>query len=166
MLENIAVVKGFRFIGNRKPKGLVHGGMSPEETLIPHLELCLQPLEFKAIQCYHNSFPIPIGTRKHKVEFSIRNLNDNDISNIILHIPSHSIEMKIEKILAKDEVPQSIEITIFREELVNSKDNTVTLQVFYSFDCLGETRRGETEVKIKIRKIVDVSETPDELFDI
>jgi hypothetical protein len=43
--ENTAIIKGYNFIGKRKPKGLVHGGLTPEETFIPHLEFCLSPLK-------------------------------------------------------------------------------------------------------------------------
>ena len=161
--ESIAITKGYKFIGSRKPKGWVHGGMTPEETVIPHLELCLQRLEIKAIECYHSSTPI-IGTRKQKVEFSIRNLNDFEISKVALYIPSHSIEINLEKIPAKDEVTESCEIALSREEVVDSKDNIVTLRGFYSFDCMGEPKRDEVEVKIKIRKIVEGSETAEELF--
>lgn len=164
LMESIAIAKGYMFVGNRKPKGLVHGGMTPEETLVPHLEFCLQPLEIKAIQCFHISTPIIIGTRKQKVELSIRNLNDYEISKVTLHIPSYSIEMNLEKIPAKDEVTESCEIALLREKVVDSKDNIVTLRGFYSFDCMGEPKRGNVEVKIKIRKIVDVSETAEELF--
>jgi len=161
--ESIAIAKGYSFIGNRKPKGLIHGGMTPEETLIPHLEFCLQPLELKDVQCYHSSPPI-IGTRKQKIELSVRNLNDYEISNVAVYVPSHSIEIKIEKIPAKDEVTKSTEIALSREEVIESKDNVVTLRGFYSFDWRGETKRGEVEVKIKIRKIIEGSETSEEIF--
>lgn len=161
--ESIAIAKGYSFIGNRKPKGLIHGGMTPEETLIPHLEFCLQPLELKDVQCYHSSSPI-IGTRKQKIELSIRNLNDYEISNVAVYVPSHSVEIKIEKIPAKDEVTKSTELALAREEVVESKENIVTLHGFYSFDWRGETKRGEVEVKIKIRKIIEGSETSEEIF--
>lgn len=162
--ESIAITKGYKFIGNRKPKGWVHGGMTPEETLIPHLEFYLQPFEIKPIQCSHSSAPIPIGTRKQKVEFSIRNLNDYEMSNVALFIPSHSIEMNLGKIPAKDEVVVSIEIALLKEDVIVGKDNTVTLQGFYSFDYLRGPNRGKVEVKIKIRKIIDEAETAEELF--
>lgn len=161
--ESIAIAKGYSFIGNRKPKGLIHGGMTPEETLIPHLEFCLQPLELKDVQCYHSSPPI-IGTRKQKIELSVRNLNDYEISNVAVYVPSHSVEIKIEKIPAKDEVTKSTELALAREEVVESKENIVTLHGFYSFDWRGETKRGEVEVKIKIRKIIEGSETSEEIF--
>jgi hypothetical protein len=164
LMKGIAIAKGYGFVGNRKPKGWVHGGMTPEETLIPHLEFCLQPFEIKSIQCSHSSAPIPIGTRKQKVELSIRNLNDYEMSNVALLIPSHSIEMNLGKIPAKDEVVVSIEIALPKEDVIVGKDNTVTLQGFYSFDYLREPNRGKVEVKIKIRKIVDEAETAEELF--
>jgi hypothetical protein len=161
--ESIAIAKGYSFIGNRKPKGLIHGGMTPEETVIPHLEFYLQPLELKDIQCYHISSPI-IGTRKQKVELAIRNLNNFEISKVTLYFPSHSIEINLEKITAKDEVTESLEIALSREEVVNSKDNIVTLKGFYSFDCRAGSKRGAIEAKIKIRKIIEGSETAEEIF--
>ena len=137
--------------------------MTPEETLIPHLEFCLRPLELKDVQCYHSSPPI-IGTLKQKLELSVRNLNDYEISNVAVYVPSHSVEIKIEKMPAKDEVTESTELALAREEVVESKENVVTLHGFYSFDCRGETKRGEVEMKIKIRKIIEGSETPEEIF--
>jgi len=165
LIKSVAIAKGYNFTGNKKPKGLIHGGMMPEETLVPHLEFYLLPLKVKAIQCLHSSSPIPIGTRKQKVELTIRNLNDYEISKIALYIPSHSIEINLEKIPAKDEITSSIEIAILKEEVVINKDNTVTLKGFYSFNYLGETKRDEVKVKINIRKIIEVSETADELFE-
>jgi len=164
LLESTAITKGYKFIGSRKPKGWVHGGMTPEETLIPHLEFCLQPLKIKPIQCFHSSASIPIGTKKQKVELSIRNLNNYEISKVTLHIPSHSVEMNLEKIPAKDEVVVPIGIALPKEDVIIGKDNTVSLQGFYNFNYLGQPKRGEVEVKIQIRKIIDVSETAEELF--
>ncbi|MQY79394.1 MAG: hypothetical protein GH151_09415 [Bacteroidetes bacterium] len=163
LLENIAIVKGYNFFGRRKPKGMIHGGMTPEETFIPHIELCLQTLELRDIQCYHSGSPIK-GTQKQKVEFSIRNLNDYEISNGELYIPSHSIVIKIDNIPAKNEVIESSDITLSREEVVNSKDNTVILQGFYRFNCMGETKHGKVEVKIKIRKIIEGPEMAEDIF--
>jgi len=163
LLENIAIVKGYSFFGNRKPKGKIHGGMTPEETFIPHIELCLQTLELKDIHCYHSGSPIK-GTQKQKVEFLIRNPNDYEISNGELSIPSHSIVIKIDNIPPKNELIKSCEITLSREEVVNSKDNTVILQGFFSFNCMGETKRGKVEIKIKIRKIVEGPEMAEDIF--
>jgi hypothetical protein len=163
LLEDIAIIKGYSFIGKRKPKGMIHGGMTPEETLIPYMVFCLQPLDLKDIKCYHSSTPL-IGTRKQKAELSIRNLNDNEISNVTVNVPPHSIEVKIEKIPAKDEITKSCEIALSREEVIDSKDNTVTLRGFYSYDCMGEAKRGEVEIKIKIRKIIDNSGAAEEIL--
>jgi len=164
LMEGIAIAKGYSFVGNRKPKGLVHGGMTPEETLVPHLEFCLQPLEVRAIQCFHISAPIPIGTRKRKVELEFQNPNDEKISNMILYIPSSSLQINIGTIPKRYYVTKSIEIALPKEDVTIEKDNTVISQGFYSFNYLGQPKRGEVEVKIKIRKIVDVSETAEELF--
>ena len=166
LMEGIAIAKGYNFVGNRKPKGLVHGGMTPEETLVPHLEFCLQPLEIRDIQCLHISAPIPIGIKKQKVELEIQNPNDKKIYNAILFIPSNSLEINIGTIPERNYVTKSIEIALPKKDVIIDKDNTVTLQGFYSFYCLGEPKRGKIEVKINIRRIIAVSETAEELFNI
>ena len=163
--EHTAIAKGYRFIGNRKPRGWVHGGMTPEETFVPHLEFCLQPLEIKAIKFFHNSHPI-ISIRKQKVEILIQNLNDFEISKVFLYIPSHSIEINIERIPPKDEVNISCEITLSREEIVESKNNIVFLKGFYSFYCMGEQKSDEIKLDFKIRKIVEGTDTADEIFKV
>jgi len=164
LMESIAIAKGYNFVGNKKPKGLIHGGMTPEETFVPHLEFFLQPLKVKALQCFHNSSPIPIGTRKHKVKLSIRNLNDYEVSKVTLYIPSISIKMNLGKIPAKDEVVTSIEMALPKEDVIVDRDNTVTLHGLYSFYCLGEQNHSKVDVKINIKKIIDVSETMEEFF--
>ena len=164
LMESVAVTKGYSFVGKRKPKGLVHGGMTPEETIVPHFEFCLESLKTRALQCSHISAPIPIGTRKQKVELEIRNPNDEKISNAILYIPSNSLEINIGAIPKRNYVTKSIEIALPKEDVIIEKDNTVTLQGFYNFNYIGQPKRGQVEVKIQIRKIVDVSETAEELF--
>ncbi len=72
--------------------------------------------------------------------------------------------IKIDNIPAKNEVIESSDITLSREEVVNSKDNTVILQGFYRFNCMGETKHGKVEVKIKIRKIIEGPEMAEDIF--
>lgn len=165
LTRSIAIAKGYGFIGTRKPKGLVHGGMTPEETFIPLLEFCLEPLQIEGIKCIHNGQPIHLSPRKQEVELLIRNPNRNKITNIKVFIPSSSIEISLDEILGNDEKPKVIEISLPKEETSVSKGNIATLKGYYSFECLGEKKSGETEIGIGIRRIIEVSEAEERLLE-
>lgn len=165
LARSVAIAKGYGFIGTRKPKGLVHGGMTPEETFIPLLDFCLEPLEIEEINCIHNGQPIHLSPRKQEVELLIRNPNRNKITNIKVFIPSHSIEMGLDEIPGNDERPKVIEIALPKEETSVSKENIATLKGYYSFECLGERKSGATEIGIGIRRIIEISEVEERLLE-
>jgi len=152
--ESIAVIKGYNFVGKGKPKGLVHGGLTPEETFIPHLEFCLSPIKIKPIQCIHISDPIPLGNIKRKAGVAIRNPNEYEIKNIRIHILSHNVEIDSNRIRPMDEITKSFEISLPKETTTLDGNKMGTLKGYYGFECLGKEEHGEMEIKIKIRKIM------------
>jgi len=163
--ENTAIIKGYDFIGKRKPKGLVHGGLTPEETFIPHLEFCLSPIKIKPIECIHVSDQIPLGNIKREVEFAIRNPNEYEIKNVTIHIPSHNVEITSKVVPPMDEIRKSIEISLPKETTTLDENKMGTLKGYYKFECLGKGEYRETEIKIKVKKIFDKLGTAEELFD-
>lgn len=163
--ENTAIIKGYDFIGKRKPKGLVHGGLTPEETFIPHLEFCLNPIKIKSIECIHVSDPIPLGNIKREVEFAIRNPNEYEIKNVRIHIPSHNVEITSKVVPPMDEIRKSIEISLPKETTTLDENKMGTLKGYYKFECLGKGEYRETGIKIKVKKIFDKLGTAEELFD-
>jgi len=165
LARSIAIAKGYGFIGTRKPKGLVHGGMTPEETFIPFLEFCLEPLQIEGIKCIHSGQAIHLSSRRQEVELLIRNPNRNKITNIKVLIPSHSIEIGLNEIPGNDERREVIHISLPKEETSVSKENIATLKAYYSFECLGEKKSGETEIGIRIRRIIEVSEAEERLLE-
>lgn len=163
--ENMAIIKGYDFIGKRKPKGLVHGGLTPEETFIPHLEFCLSPIKIKSIECIHISDPIPLGNIKREVKVAIRNPNEYEIKNVRIHIPSHNVEINSKRIPPMDEIRKSFEMSLLKETITIDENKMGTLKGYHSFEYLGEEVSREMEIKIKIRKIIDKLGTAEELFD-
>lgn len=164
--EGVAIAKGYGFVGNKKPKGLVHGGMTPEETFIPHLEFSLQPLEIKGIRCTHVGQPVPLTTRKQNVEFLVRNENEHPIKNVRGFIPSHCAEFALDEIPPRDERPVTVEMALPKDRTQVTKENIATLTGYYTFECLGERKSGPIEIETKIMKIVDVSGTAEELLEL
>lgn len=163
--ESIAIAKGYRFVGKSKPRGLVHGGMTPEETFIPHFEFSLERLQISELRYTHSSSPIPMSTIKHGLEISFLNPNDYDVTDVNLYLPSHSLEVHLDMIGRKDQKAVPIEIALPKETTTITPENTALIEGYYRFDCLGERRSGVTRIEIKIMKILDVSGTPEELLE-
>jgi hypothetical protein len=163
--DNMAIVRGYGFAGSKRPKGLVHGGMTPEETFIPLLEFNLEPLEIKGIKCMHAGQPIHLSSRKQRVELLVRNPNDSRLSDVHIYVPSHSVEIDLDGIPGNDEKPVVIEIALPKEETAVSKENLVTLNGYYVFDYQGERKSGEARIDIRIRRIMDVSEAEQRLLE-
>lgn len=165
LTESIAIVRGYGFIGSKRPRGLVHGGMTPEETFIPLLQFCVEPLEIKGIKCVHTGQPIHLSPRKQKAELLVRNPNKSRITGVHILIPSHSAEINVDEILGNDETATIIEIALPKEETSVNKENIVVLEGYYTFDYQGERISGEVKIEISIRRIVDVSETEERLLE-
>lgn len=165
LTQNMVILRGYGFLGSKRPKGLVHGGMTPEETFIPLLEFGLQPLEVKEIKCLHTGQPIHLGPKKQKVELLVRNPNKTKISDVHIFIPSHSVEISVNDIPATDETAVTVEIALPKQETFANKENVVTLKGYYTFDYLGERKSGEVKVDVSIRRIIDVSKTEERLLE-
>jgi len=163
--QSMAIVRGYGFVGGKRPRGLVHGGMTPEETLVPLLQFCLEPVEIKGIKFLHTGQPIHLSPRKQKVELLVRNQNKSRITSIHILIPSHSAEINIDEIPGSDETAAVIEIALPKEETSVNKENIVALEGYYTFDYQGERISGEVKIEISIRRIVDVSETEERLLE-
>jgi hypothetical protein len=165
LTQSMAIVRGYGFVGIKRPRGLVHGGMTPEETFVPLLQFCLEPLEIKGIKCIHTGQSIYLSPRKQKVELLVRNPNKSRITGVHILIPSHSAEINVNEIPGNDETAAIIEIALPKEETSVNKENIVALEGYYTFDYQGERISGEAKIEISIRRIVDVSETEGRLLE-
>jgi hypothetical protein len=158
-------VKGFGFLGSSRPKGLVHGGMTPEETFIPLLEFSAQTVEFREIKCVHESLPLHLSPRKQPIQLMIRNSNQSSVNDLHIFVPSHSIEINIDEIPAKDEELASVEIALPKEATPVSKQGIAVLKGYYTLQYQGEKRSGEVEIDLNIRRIVEVSDQQERLLE-
>jgi hypothetical protein len=165
LTRSMAIAKGYGFVGNKRPKALIHGGMTPEETFIPLLEFCLEPKEIKGIRCIHDGAPIHPGPRKQRVDLLIRNPNQSKVTGVHIFVPSYTVEIDLDEIPGNDEKRAAIEIALRKEETLLSRENVATLKAYYTFDYQGERKSGEFQIEIRIRRIIDVSETEERLLE-
>jgi hypothetical protein len=165
LMRSMAIVKGYGFVGNKRPKGLIHGGMTPEETFIPLLEFCLEPLEIKGLRCIHVGAPIHLGPRKQRLELLVRNPNKSKVTGVHIFFPSHSVGIDLDEIPSNDERPVVVEVALRKEETSVTKENVATLTGYYMFDYQGERKSGEIQLEIRIRRVIDVSGTEERLLE-
>lgn len=163
LYNDAAIPKGYGFIGDRTPEGLVHGGMSPEETIIPHLEFSPKPHVIEDIKCIHTGNPIIISSKPQKVELCFRNTNDHEITSLNIFIPSHSKTIRIDSIPSKDERHKIIELALTRENTI-TKESKVCLKTLCKFYCLGQERNFTFDILINKRILADTSGSADDLL--
>lgn len=162
--RNFAIIKGYDFVGSKMPLGRIHGGMTPEETFIPHLEFCLKSLEIKAIECNHIGDPLPLGKIERITEISIVNPNDWIVENIRVVFPTHDLRISIDKLDENSEKEAQIELVLSKENTLIQKENAV-LNGYYSFYCMGREYCNSLLLRIRVRKLIDKRGTAEELFD-
>jgi hypothetical protein len=152
--RHVAVVKGYAYIGRGLPTGLIHGGLTPEEVVIPHLEFALQRIEPIVLKCRHSSEPI-MGMRKRVAEFKLANYNDVEVTDVFVSFPSHCVELEAASIRATEEVEATCELCLLKEDLARIRDNVLVLEGFCSFRCRGEVVRRPTMVEIHVKRIME-----------
>jgi len=83
--EIFAVARGYAYVETR-PQYYTHGGLTPEEAIVPHIEFepGIQP-DWKPLEVMYEGEPIRPG-RTQRATFTIRNLNQTRLSDVRLLI--------------------------------------------------------------------------------
>jgi hypothetical protein len=146
-------VRGYAYIGKGLPVGLIHGGLLPEEVVIPHVEFSLARTEPVPLECIHSGKPI-MGARRQRSEFLVRNFNSVPVTDVIVGFPTISLELKVDGIAAKGEATSMGELNL-REDLARSALSEVTVAGQGCFRCRGEVVRGPAEVMLHVRHLME-----------
>lgn len=153
--DSIAIVKGYAFVGNRKPKGLVHGGMTPEETIIPNMEFSLEITGIKPIEIAYSGEGVHLGTSAQDISLTVRNLNDYEVKNISIRIPAYDKLIEIDAIPSVNSIDRILSIALSRDNTSIGRENYADLVAYYRFSCLGDEFNGKLDVKIKILRLME-----------
>ena len=88
--EKYAIPMGYGYIG-RKPSGYTHGGLSPEETIVPFLKFSQKsPIKPKELNIIYKGEAILKG-RPQQIRFTIKNPNEVEVENVRLEIRKSNI---------------------------------------------------------------------------
>jgi len=149
--ENYAVAKGYSYLKSR-PISYTHGGLSPEETVVPFLEFYFG----KAPKCFplevvHRGHPI-LRAREQKIKLILKNPNNFPVSKISIRLPDYNIEKTFNYMDSQSEV-ETPDIGITLESKLKVKDGTCKIEGICSFKAHGRSYIFNILIDIKIREI-------------
>lgn len=146
--ENYAVPKGNVYI-ETKPLGLTHGGLSPEETIVAHLEFGLEPPLWYPLILVYRGAPLRLG-RDEIVKLSLINRNKVSISQVRIQLLSQNLETELQKVPPESDCnTDEIQINIPPRTMV-SDSNEVKLEAKIWFNAFGEARYEDITVRLPV----------------
>ena len=159
LLQGCAVARGHSCIG-RRPQFLTHGGLTPEETIVPHIECKMTekpawiPIE---IQYVGN----PIRPRRQEViNLKVRNLNQTRLSEFRLTVQGR--ESKSINIDSEEEEAEVHDVVIQMPDAI--RESEVIISGFVTYIAYGRQTSEAVEITIPVRHIAIEAEI-DKMFE-
>jgi len=163
LLENYLIAKGYNRFVKTTGKFYVHGGLSPEEVIIPFAvfrKVIAEPKEL-VIYLTQNTFRYSV---KSTIKFDIGNINDYEVTNIEASVRNSNVEckpIKAERIKPKGRT--QIEVAArFRKTLNRKEISHLMMRIHYQF--LGKNYVQDVEPAIVMKSMVQEKVDLDELF--
>jgi hypothetical protein len=162
--RNVVIAKGYDFFGDKRPAGLVHGGLTPEETIIPHIELSLAPLVLSPLECNYADDGAYLSASPQNIGLSIRNVNPYEIHSVAIYVPEQDKLAKIENIPAKDQAKVVISLILSKDKTRLDRQDNAVIRCSYEYQCLGQQKSGDLFIKIRIKRIMHKVEDGEDLL--
>ncbi len=150
--HNYAVARGWRYVENR-PRGFTHGGLSPEETIVPMFTCALGESEFERLQPIYEQAtePLRLG-RPGELAIRVRNPYRMPIESLKITLtdygqsfPPVEIEPQLEAVTEAIEFELPAKITV--------EQDTIFLNVTVEFKAGGQTHSQMTKLRVKVRQL-------------
>lgn len=163
--NDYVVTKGYFYLTSR-PQGYTHGGLTPEEAVVPYLELQAeeQP-ELKPLDIVYRGKEILRG-RPQELTFIIKNSNTFNITNFSLRLPEHMLEIRMpsDKSIKQRSEGETEKFSITLEPKMPVKAGYCILYGVCSYKAFGMLRTQKIEIKIGVRQIYKTSEEIEDLL--
>ena len=98
--ETYCIPKGYSFIETR-PRGMTHGGLTPEETIVAHMEFELTRPQWIPLGVVYRGTALTLG-QEQKIILVIQNKNQIEVSDLRITIPE-LMETELTSIAGDDE---------------------------------------------------------------
>ena len=163
LLENILIAKGYSRFKKTTGKFYVHGGLSPEEVIVPFAVFNKIMAEPKEILVYlsQNTFRYSV---KSTIKLDIGNINEYEIVNIVIDIRNSNVECqspKVTRVEPKGRV--QVEIPARFKKTLNKKETSYLLmRIGYQF--LGKDYIQDVEAPIVIKSMIEGKADLEDIF--
>jgi len=159
--EKYIIPKGYGYF-ERKPFSYTHGGLSPEETIVPYMEFGFSvPVSIKDLEVVYRGHALRKGHQEN-LEFVVRNSNNIKVQNILLQLPKYEVKTNIAYIEGKQESETgNIQIVIDPKERVHKGE--INIDAVVAFLIFGKRVVKEIKIAIPIRELA-IIEKFDEMF--
>ena len=156
--STFAVARGYGYV-ERKPQFYTHGGLTPEETVVPHIELQLgHAPEWKPLEVIYEGQSTRPG-RTQEATFSIRNLNQTRLSDVrllIQRVETQPIEVDAEEQGQIENVLINVPTTVREQEFI--------IRAYITYLAYGRHSSQEVSIRIPIR-LIAIDTGIDEIFE-
>ncbi|MEA2066247.1 MAG: PglZ domain-containing protein [Thermotogota bacterium] len=163
LLENYLIAKGYGRFVKTTGKFYVHGGLSPEEVVVPFAVFNKIMAEPKQILVYlsQNTFRYSV---KSTIKLNIGNTNEYEIVNIVIDIRNSNIECQSPKVMRVEPKGRvQVEIPARFKKSPNKKEtNYLLMRIRYQF--LGKDYIQDVEPAIVMKSMVQEKTELEELF--
>lgn len=161
--ENVLVAKGYSRFKKTSGKHYVHGGLCPEEVIVPfasYSKIDAKPT-MPRIQLVQDTFRYSV---KSKITIDVANINEYEMSDIDIDIKNSNVEYEprgIDRIGAKNR--EQVELTArFRKTPSKKEKEFLLLQIHYGF--LGKRHSENLELPITLKSIVEQNADLEDIF--
>ncbi|MBZ9688457.1 PglZ domain-containing protein [Clostridium estertheticum] len=164
--ENYLIAKGYNRFMETDLSFYVHGGITPEENIIPLLKfertniILIKP----EIILRHNEFRY---FNTCNVNLTIKNHNEYSIDNIEISILNSNVKIQqVVKIIPRINKESQIDITMEKIRILRSQSNLDNDRLFIKvrFDFMGKNHDEKYEFSIKMKSIQENKINLDDLF--
>ncbi|MAU00660.1 MAG: hypothetical protein CL608_26240 [Anaerolineaceae bacterium] len=150
--QNYAVARGWRYI-ERRPRGYTHGGLSPEETILPLIICELGENEFERMlpSFEHATLPIRLGVLTN-LAIRIRNPYRVPIENLEIKLNDYNIIFPPVDVAPKMEA-KTKEIKIKIPAKTSVERNEILINCFVRFSAGGQEHSYPDKLRVKVRQL-------------
>lgn len=150
--HNYAVARGWRYIDGR-PRGFTHGGLSPEETIVPLLICRLGEGEFERLAPIYEQATAPLRLgRPGSLAIRVRNPYRLPLEDLEIYLSDYGLTFPPLKVEPQSEaVTAAIELKLPAKMAV--EQDAVFINLTVRFVAGGQQRSHPTKLRLKIRQL-------------
>jgi len=149
--ENHAIPKGYTYI-DAKPRGLTHGGLTPEETIVAYLEFEMEPRPWLPLGLVYRGAPLKLGDEQ-KITLVLLNANPVTLFRVRIRIPSQALETTILRVSPDSECTTD-ELTVsLPPKTPLGAGEEVMVQTMILYNVYGNAQSQESILRLPITRL-------------